>query len=356
MPGVISGRLENIMEQTGGEQVSVIIEASPGRGGNVRDRLEDQGLRYREATVANMTIFETVATPAEVQSISRQGGVERVDHNPTFQTQGARIEESAMTQARNVNRTDLKTVTDAMDVPSAWETIGNRGDGVKIGMVDTGVAIDHPAFDDATITQHAQPDSGEDHGTWIAGAMVGGEVESPDGRGEVRGVAPNAELYTDGALSGGRGDFIDVANGAGWCYDQGVDILNLSLGGGHSSIMHNMVKELTNNGVRVISSAGNSGPASGTVTCPGHHRETIAVASVSLSGDVAGFSSRGPGWTDAPAKPDIACYGGGSTDTRKVTEMILGPGASGTFGYLAGTSMAAPLVAGTQALQLARGE
>lgn len=359
MAAQISSNLQSIIEDVQPERISVLMEATPGEEDVVRDSLEEQGLDYREAQVGRMTVFETVATPKEVSAAAQTRGIERIDHNPTFSTQGARVENTVTTDAVNqISRTDLRTVTDEMHVPQAWDDAGARGEGVSIGMVDTAIAQSHPVFEDASITTNNQPESGEDHGTWVAGALVGGEAKTGDGRGAVRGVAPNADLYADGALSGGKADFIDVANGAGWCLDQGIDIMSMSLGGSHSPVMHSMVKELVRNDVRVISSAGNTGPASGTVTCPAHHAETIAVASVGTDGEVAGFSARGPGWTDAPAKPDIASYGGSSNGATTLTETILGPTANGSYSPLVGTSMAAPLVAGVHAIQLSaeRGE
>ena len=358
MAAQISSNLRSIIEDVQPERVSVLIEATPGEETAVQESLEEQGLDYRKATVGRMTVFETVATPAEVNTAAQTRGIERIDHNPTFSTQGACVEgaESGVTPdaVDRINRVDLREVTDQMEVPAAWDESGTRGEGVSIGMVDTAISQDHPVFEDADIVTNNQPESGEDHGTWVAGAMVGGEMSTGDGRGHVRGVAPDATLYSDGALSGGKADFIDVANGTGWALDQGVDIMNLSLGGSHSPVMQSMVAELESQGVRIVSSAGNTGPVRGSVTCPAHHNETIAVASVDTDGNVAGFSARGPGWNDAPDKPDIACYGGATEGATTLTETILGPTADGGFSPLVGTSMAAPLVAGTMALQLAR--
>lgn len=357
MAARISNNLQSIIENVEPERVSVLIEATPGDEDIVRESLEAQGLEYRVAKVGRMTVFETVATPQEVSTAAQTRGIERIDHNPTFSTQGVCVENTATTDAvSEINRTDLRTVTDLMNVPQAWAAAGNRGDGVSIGMVDTAVDQSHPVFEDAEIETNNQPKSGEDHGTWVAGAMVGGERSTGDGRGKVRGVAPNATLYSDGALSGGKADFITVANGAGWALEQGIDIISLSLGGSHSPVMHSMVKELMRNDVRVFSSAGNTGPVAGSVTCPAHHSETIAVASVGTDKEVAGFSARGPGWTDAPGKPDIACYGGSSEGATTLTETILGPTANGTYSPLVGTSMAAPLAAATHALQISEGE
>lgn len=353
MAAPLSSNLQSILEDVEPERVSVLIESTPGEESNVRDQLQEKGLDFREATVGSFTVFETVTTPEELATAASFDGVERIDHNPTFSTQGA-VEAATTDSVQQINRIDLKTATDEMNVPAAWKSAGSKGEGVKIGMVDTAIDQGHEVFEDADITTNNQRKSGEDHGTWVAGALVGGVKSTGDGRGAVRGVAPGAELYADGALSGGKADFIDVANGVGWLLNQDVDIVNLSLGGSHSPIMHNMVKEVVRNSVRVVSSAGNTGPARASVTCPAHHQQTIAVASVDIEGEPAGFSARGPGWTDAPDKPDIASYGGSTVGTSTLTETILGPTADNTYSPLVGTSMAAPLVTATHALQLAK--
>jgi subtilisin family serine protease len=96
-------------------------------------------------------------------------------------------------------------------------------------------------------------------------------------------------------------------------------------------------------GIFVVASAGNDGPACGSVNDPlSLYNDVLTVGAVDYAGDLASFSSRGPveqGGDDL-VKPDLAAPG--------VDVLSAFPG--GTYEYVSGTSMAGPHVAGVVAL------
>jgi subtilisin family serine protease len=360
MAGVISDDLRNIIEEQEPDLVSSVIQAQPDKAADITRKLDEQGFEYRSSTVGQIAVIETNIAPGSLEDLAATDGIERVDHNPTFSIQGTVTDElgdvSGLAEAQRANRIGLQDAIRQMNIQAAWDSLGHRGEGVRLGMVDTGIEESHPAIR-SSIAATAQNSTAEDHGSWVAGAMVSDEIET--NRGEtVQGAAPDAKLYAHGALSGGRANVVDIADGVSYLLERNVDVINLSLGGPHSDVLWDIVREVQNEGAAVVSSAGNAGPVRGSVSCPAHHDEPIAVASVATNGEVASFSARGPGFRDARDKPDVAAYGGGSRHVNGspvVTESVLGPAEGGNYKYLIGTSMASPLVAAVTGLRASRG-
>jgi len=362
MAGVISDNLRNLIEEQDPDIVSSLIQAQPERATEITRQLDEQGYEHRSSRVGNLVVIETNLPPSAIEGLVTTDGVQRVDHNPTFSVQGTTAEADTLgtvgglTEQESADRIGTRKALQLMNIGAAWEAAGHRGEGVRLGMVDTGIEEDHPAIA-SSVAATAANDTAEDHGSWIAGALVADET--PTSRGPaVLGAAPDAKLFAHGALSGGQAGVVDIAEGMEYLLERDVDVINMSLGGPHSDVLWDITREVENEGVAVISSAGNSGPIRGSVSCPAHHQETIAVASVDTDNKPASFSARGPGFRDAPLKPDVASYGGGSMHVNGrpvVTESILGPAAGGSYSYLVGTSMASPLVAGVTGLRASRG-
>jgi serine protease AprX len=102
---------------------------------------------------------------------------------------------------------------------------------------------------------------------------------------------------------------------------------------------------LWNNGIVVVSAAGNSGPNYSTIMSPGASKKIITVGSIDTTkGDkisVAEFSSRGPAFENF--KPDIVLPGVDiiSTGIFKSKEF---------YTTMSGTSVSTPMVAGVASL------
>ncbi|RLC70258.1 MAG: hypothetical protein DRI52_07410 [Chloroflexi bacterium] len=242
-------------------------------------------------------------------------------------------------------------------VPAVWAA-GVRGRGVKIGIVDTGIDPDHPDFAGRIVSganfvrdgSSYRDDNG--HGTHVAGIAAGdGSVLG----GKYRGVAPEASLYVAKVLdAGGSGMMSGVMAGIEWAVEQGVQVINLSLGGPAPCDGTDALSETCDAavaaGVVVCVAAGNLGPKAKTVGSPGCARQVITLGASDKLDDIASFSSRGP-TSDGRTKPDLVFPG---VD-------IVAPRARGTtMGYplddyyttASGTSMATPHATGAVALLL----
>jgi serine protease AprX len=244
-----------------------------------------------------------------------------------------------------------------IQVAQVWEA-GFRGTGIKLGIVDTGIDANHPDFVGRIVANKSFV-TGEDthdyagHGTHVASIAAGSGAKS---NGKYRGVAPEASLYIAKVLNrNGGGSMSDVMAGIEWAVQQGVQVINLSLGSsvscdGTDALSTMCDAAVQQRGIVLCVAAGNEGPNARTVGSPGCAREVITVGSVNENNQISTFSSRGP-TADGRIKPDIIFPG----------EWITAAQSEGTqagqvveSGYVAlrGTSMATPHTAGSVCLLL----
>ncbi|GEL77255.1 S8 family serine peptidase [Tenuibacillus multivorans] len=160
------------------------------------------------------------------------------------------------------------------------------GEGIKVGVIDTGIDYHHPDLDqnyaggfdvvehdDDPMETTAHEGLPTMHGTHVAG-IIGGN-------GTMQGVAPNAEIYAYRALGpGGSGTTAQVIAGLEQAVDDGMDIINLSLGNDINSPDDPMTRAVTRAvelGKTVIVANGNSGPEEWTVGSPATSEKAISV-------------------------------------------------------------------------------
>ncbi|MFC3039654.1 S8 family serine peptidase [Virgibacillus xinjiangensis] len=175
-------------------------------------------------------------------------------------------------------------------LPSALNTTSYTGEGVKVGVVDTGIDYNHPDLqanyqggydlvdlDDDPMETLAGEGPPTMHGTHVAG-IIGAN-------GELQGVAPEAEIYAYRALGpGGTGTSIQVIAAMEQAVKDGVDIMNLSLGNTvngpdyPTSMAVNRASEL---GVAVVLANGNNGPGDWTVGSPATASKALGVGAAS---------------------------------------------------------------------------
>jgi subtilisin family serine protease len=169
----------------------------------------------------------------------------------------------------------LFTEHDPAEVPTGVSRIGSAGFGcdVNVAIIDTGIDDSHPELADnykggINLVDGAQPPVDEHgHGTHVAGT-IGAQS---NGAGVV-GVASKVNLYAIKVLdANGEGDFSNLIAGLDWAVQNGMDVVNLSLGaldtlnvfiGGPQYIIDSpicqAVKNAVEQGVTVVVAAGNS--------------------------------------------------------------------------------------------------
>jgi hypothetical protein len=250
---------------------------------------------------------------------------------------------------------------------AVWGAHGTRGRGVTVGMLDTGVDFSHPdlrdkmrpggwaEFDvDGNQVAGSEPHDTSDHGTMCAGTIVGGNQS-----GGWIGVAPEAQLVVALVIDGVKGGSEKQAlAGLKWMLEQGVDVINMSIGKFiadpetppvFAEAMYNCVLA----GIPAVVAIGNEGAQ--TTDSPGNDMFAYSVGATDLHDNPAGFSGgrtqilRSPNIPINPAllpflykKPEIAAPG--------VAIKTSAPGDLWSFG--SGTSLATSHVSGAAALLL----
>ncbi len=304
----------------------------------------------------------------------------------------------------------IQEATEAMEItwgveqinaPAVW-ALGFTGEGVSVGIFDTGIRYTHHDIADRMWTNPGEiPDNSTDddgngyiddyygydfvnsdgdpwddnnwtwHGTHCAGTVAG------DGSsGTETGVAPGARVAALKVInSTGSGVPADVEEALEYAADMGIDVFSMSIGWEDpseslSNYFRAIFENLLDLGIITSVSAGNGSGGGGHYTppqdisapadCPSPwygsagHTSVIAVGATDDSDNIASFSSYGPTeWGTAPyddypslIKPDVTAPGVSITSLSGYNDY--------SYRGAGGTSMACPHVAGAIALILSK--
>jgi serine protease AprX len=254
---------------------------------------------------------------------------------------------------------------------------GFSGQGIAVAIVDSGIApVDDLSLPSsrivASVDLTSAPASGDPggHGTHVAGIVAGNGTDSAQSR---QGVAPGAKVVNVRVIGAeGVASLSSVIRGIEWVINNrktyNIRVMNLSLGatattGYRDDPLAAAVEMAWNSGIVVVAAAGNAGPLPASIVTPGTDPFVITAGALddattlSTADDtVAFFSSLGPTFSDGLNKPDLVA------PRRKVVALramgsyldnLLPERRTDTYYFrLSGTSMSAPVVAGSVALML----
>jgi hypothetical protein len=333
----------------------------------LRAELERRGVDYRSHYLVNM--IEVQGRPGLRHAFAEEPGVDSVLFQPGVRRYAHpfRIPDVDLTGAQGVEWNVQQVGADRV-----W-ALGHTGQGVIVGDADTGVAWDHPALKnaylgwDGQVADHdyhwydpwdgrAEPWDDSGHGTHTTGTVVG-----RDGENQI-GLAPGAQWIACRNMRqglGNPGSYVSCMEFllAPFPLDgdpmldgdpaRGAHVVNNSWGcpteeGCQPDTLRIAVVNLRAAGQMMVASAGNEGPACGTVEAPpALYDAALSVGAQDLDGQAAGFSSRGPVETGSrrQLKPDLVAPG---VDIRSAIP--------GGYAALPGTSMAGPHLTGAVAL------
>jgi minor extracellular serine protease Vpr len=303
--------------QLAGDPLSVSARTRPAKGKKVDfDSASVRSERARLAQTRN-DFKQWLRTNAPDAQVTNEFDI--AVHGVGVKLNGTTLE--TLRSAPTVRRAELQMIYQpiAHDDPDlslvhaneAWAQAGgaaNAGAGVKVAVIDSGIDVTHPCFDDTGYPTQAQ--SGDPkltnnkvivakvfnnqlnqndldatavnaHGTHVAGtigcnAHTPAVVDGVDIPYDPSGVAPRALLGNYNVFPGDVGsarseDILDALDAA---YSDGFDVANMSLGGarndgGGAFLLDNAVDNLDQANMVVAIAAGNEGPGYFTVHYPG---------------------------------------------------------------------------------------
>ena len=343
-----------------------LVETAERTQGPVRAELDDLDVPYHSYYIINM-----IRVDGHRWLMSRfegQPGVVQVILNPNVREYPHRI--PFPYGGDNLPVGEVQPNLAAIHADTAWE-MGVMGEGIVIAGQDTGYDWTHPVLKshyrgwNGTAVNHdynwhdawdntAIAFDDDSHGTHTMGTVLG-----DDGGQNRTGVAPGAQWIGCRNMRRGFGNpasYIECMEFFLAPYPHGGDpfsagdvtlaphAVNNSWGcpdieGCFPGTLEPAVEALRAAGIMMVVSAGNEGPACGTVTDPPANYDAVfSVGATENRGNIVGFSSRGP--VDDLIKPDVTAPG------NWVRSSVPGGG----YGYAGGTSMAGPHVAGLVAL------
>ncbi|GAB2608319.1 S8 family peptidase [Novilysobacter erysipheiresistens] len=284
----------------------------------------------------------------------------------------------------------LHSATGGIRAPAAWDA--TSGEGVVVAVLDTGIT-DHEdldgnvleGYDFITDTFLSRRETDErvagahDYGDWnddptqcpvspssFHGSHVAGTVAETTGNGiGMAGVAHDARVLPVRVLGRCGGYLSDIADAVVWASGGSVDgvpdnanpaeVINMSLSGaaacGAESTMQLAIDAAIANGTTVVVAAGNDNADVGGFT-PASCASVVTVGATRIGGGRAGYSNYG-------SRVDLSGPGGGGSADgnpggyvwQSINDSATSPElGTPTYGGMAGTSMAAPHVAGVVAL------
>lgn len=209
----------------------------------------------------------------------------------------------------------------------------------RIGMIDTGINVDHAALAGQKLTviqtDLAERDAASrQHGTAIA-AMLTGRMDS-----RVPGLLPHAELIAVEAFhrggSGDQADAFSLVNAIDQLLAENVSVINLSFSGPENALLREITARAVARDVALVAAAGNGG-AGAAPAYPAAWPHVVAVTAVDQRGRVYRQANQGP--YISLAAPGVGLWTAASISGGRLRS---------------GTSYAAPFVTAALAVQRMR--
>jgi hypothetical protein len=210
---------------------------------------------------------------------------------------------------------------------------GSCTSGVRVGIIDTSIDINHPAFSHKILeVRHLGPNGapGPDwHGTGVTALLAG------DSSSGTPGLIPNslfviADIFQADVDGQPASDTFSMLRALDWLEAKNVNIVNMRLSGPQDDLVHRAIEKLSARGVLFVAAAGNDGPAAGP-SYPAAYENVIAVTAVGKDLQSYRYANRGnyidiaaPGvsiWTALPGSKE-GYHSGTSYATPYVTAAL----------------------------------
>jgi len=253
-----------------------------------------------------------------------------------------------------------------LDALNVWQQTTGGDPSIKVAVLDTGVAYED--YDPPGSEVYAK---GPDFSTtnFVAGYdYVNGDTHPNDDHSHGTAVASVIAETTNNSLGSASIAYnvsimpVKVCDLLGWCLDSeiakgmsfasknGVDVINLSIGGPNfSSVIQSAINSAWDRGIVIVAASGNEG--ANKVSYPGRGFHVLGVGALTSTNSRASYSNYG---SDLDLSAPGGDGGGGSGDLLyQIVSCTSGLDCT-SFSYarIAGTSFASPLVSASAALVL----
>jgi serine protease len=223
-----------------------------------------------------------------------------------------------------------------VNAQNAWD-VARGSHSTVVAIVDNAEDINHVDLISNVVSAWDVSDNDNDpsppasSGSWVHGTHTSGTAcASTNNSTGVASIGFGCGLMAVKTTPNtGDGGFIyNGFEGISWAVSNGANVISCSWGGSpYSTTDQNVITDAYNNNVLVVASAGNNGNSD--IQYPAGYDHVLSVVATDINDEKASFSSYGS-WVDVCA-PGVS---------------ILSTLPGNNYGYLNGTSMAAPLVAG----------
>ncbi|MEU9201006.1 S8 family serine peptidase [Streptomyces sp. NPDC048332] len=336
--------------------------------------LDKKKLGHQDYWIANTV--QVTGDQALVDELAKRSDVARIVKARTYRLDGMETSDSKVTASRTRAGADSSATGDDapewgvkdIEADRVWSQYDDRGEGIVIANVDSGVQYNHPDLvrqyrgnnGDGSFTHDynfydptgvcgadGAPCDNNGHGTHTMGTMVGsnGIGVAPNAKWIAAKGCESAQCTDDYLLKAGQWILAPTDhNGQNPRPDLAPNIVNNSWGNKDqlTPFYEDIIEAWNSAGIFEAFAAGNDGNG---VTCstthpPGSQADTYGVGAYDSAGKISKFSGFGPSPIDGSAKPNISAPGSNVQSTW--------PGSS--YNTISGTSMATPHVAGAVAL------
>jgi len=249
----------------------------------------------------------------------------------------APLEQTEFTIRTDHDITDdgLATIDDVRDTQAVVDD-EYSGSGVIVVIMDSGIDVSHPVFDDVTIADRVD----------VTGSGLGDSVGHGTAvAGTTARLAPDVELISLKIFGqSGRTDGQTIMDAYDWLLDNvnRIDCVNMSWGARRRNRQidsrHN---QLVKSGVHTVVAAGNTGSRGGS---PATASRAFSTAAIDEDGSLTHFSSYNPSYDN----PDVAAIGKNNRLPR-ADGTDMGTVLDDEWVKASGTSFSAPIVAGLYA-------
>ncbi|WP_186763863.1 S8 family serine peptidase [Planomicrobium sp. CPCC 101079] len=302
-------------------------------------------IHYEENVVSKLAESETVATPGEdadhlatlevpdnksidifIEDLEKRKDVESVEPDYLVKLDYA---------ANDPDLIDFQYHHKTIESSLAWDVTLGSSD-VVVAVIDDGIDLNHVDLKSQIVSHYNMVEGKSftkgEHGTHVAGIIAGVMNNKTGGAG----IAPKTKIMAIDVFDGDYALISDIVEGIYKAVDSGADIINMSLGSYFpSTALEKAVQYASSKGVVVVAAAGND--AISEAHYPSSYNSVISVASTTSGDGRSSFSNYG-------STIDIAAPG------TEIFSTLPNDG----YGWMSGTSMASPVVAGVAALLKAK--